>query len=267
MKLRQDALRAYVGGAPLALALERALECSLYDGQSMARPVLDLGCGDGLFAWILFAEPVDLGIDLDPREIRRAARLGAHTELVCCPGAEVPRPDGSFRTVLSNSVLEHIPELQPVLREAFRLLQPGGLFIASVPTDRFERYTLASTLLEALRLPVLAARFRQGYNRFWAHHHALPEEEWRARFAESGFEIVAMRGYGSRRSCLLNDALVPLGLPALLAKRLLHRWTLLPPLRRAFIAPLAAFLRTPPEADVDLKDGGLLFITARKPLP
>jgi len=250
--------------APLALAFERTLECRIYQQQVFERPVLDLGCGDGLFAKVLFADRVDTGVDSDPRELDRARKLGVYRELIGCSGESVPKPAGSYNTIFSNSVLEHIREVQPVLDEAFRLLAPGGRFYFTVPSDWFDRHSNVSRLLEALRLPALACRARRLYNRFWKHHHYHDAEGWEARARRAGFEIVGSEAYDPRSICQLNDFLVPFSAPAMLVKRLTGRWVLFPALRRQSmraVRPLARrLLRGGERAD----RGGLLFVAAGK---
>ena len=66
--------------------------------------------------------------------------------------ARYPETDGSYRTIFSNSVLEHIPDLLPVLVEQHRLLAPGGNFYVTIPTDRWERASLLARSLHALGL-------------------------------------------------------------------------------------------------------------------
>src|SRR5687768_14968956 len=122
MRFKTDFAQAYSTAAPLALAFERIVECGIMRGQAFERPILDIGCGEGLFATMLFAEKIDTGIDPDGRELDRARALGAYRELIQCRGHAIPKPDGTYRTILSNSVLEHIPDLDSVLMEAHRLL-------------------------------------------------------------------------------------------------------------------------------------------------
>jgi SAM-dependent methyltransferase len=68
---------------------------------------------------------------------------------ITSPLHEIPRPDGTFDTVLCIAVLEHVENPEDVTAEMFRVLKPGGRLIASVPflqpehkipTD-FQRYT------------------------------------------------------------------------------------------------------------------------------
>lgn len=56
----------------------------------------------------------------------RAAGFAARIELQCVDAARLPFADASFRTVISNSIVHHIPEPQTVLAEAVRVCAPGG---------------------------------------------------------------------------------------------------------------------------------------------
>ena len=89
----------YVGPVPLPHAIERGIECVLYTSHRLERPILDVGCGDGIFSSVLFGEHVDTGIDPDERELRIATRLNAYDELINCSGASVPKPEGTYRTI------------------------------------------------------------------------------------------------------------------------------------------------------------------------
>src|SRR5215471_14969485 len=147
MRVNSEFLEAYASQAPLALAFERVIECRILSKLPFEHPILDIGCGEGLFAKILFADKIDTGIDPNPRELQRARQLGTYVELVECYGNAIPKPDGCYRTVLSNSVIEHIPDFQAVLREAFRLLAPGGHLYLTMPSDKFDQYTWISQAL------------------------------------------------------------------------------------------------------------------------
>jgi SAM-dependent methyltransferase len=49
------------------------------------------------------------------------------------PGEHCPAPDGHFDGILSTQVLEHVPEPQFYLADAYRMLRPGGRLVLSVP--------------------------------------------------------------------------------------------------------------------------------------
>jgi len=265
MKFNLDVGETYLRQAPSALALERTLECRLYPTVPFERPVLDLGCGEGLFASILFQEPIDTGIDPNPRELERARELGAYRELIECRGDAIPKPDASYGTVFSNSVLEHIPELEPVFREAFRILAPGGHFHLTVPSANFERFNWTSTVLSSAGLKSLDASWRAFFNRFWVHHHAYDLAKWEGIARTAGFEVVRAHTFAPRRTCMLNTTLTPFGVPAMVAKKLFNRWTLVPALRRVYLWPLYAAVRPILNGGERAADGGLVFLSLRKP--
>ena len=47
----------------------------------------------------------------------------------------LPYADASFNTVISNCVIEHIPDNDAVLAEIFRVLRPGGVFATTLPSE------------------------------------------------------------------------------------------------------------------------------------
>lgn len=49
------------------------------------------------------------------------------------PAESVPVPDASFDMVLLSEVLEHLPEPEEALAEAFRILRPGGALVCAAP--------------------------------------------------------------------------------------------------------------------------------------
>lgn len=53
--------------------------------------------------------------------------------------------DGSFGAYITNEVLEHVPSVDAALREAYRILAPGGLFFGTFPIA----YASANTIRKA----------------------------------------------------------------------------------------------------------------------
>ena len=266
MRLAENPTWNYVARTPLALAFERGLECQLLAREEFVAPVLDIGCGDGLFASVLFADKVDTGIDPNPVEIARAAKTGAYRELICCSGSNIPKPAESYRTVFSNSVLEHIPDVSAVMAEAHRLLQPGGEFLFTVPTDEFEQHSLIHRLLAGIGLAGAAARFGELYNKFWRHFHAYSAPRWKQLATDAGFQVVKTVRYNPPIMTLRNDCLTPVAVISSLVKRLTGRWVLWPRVRQILLRPLAKRMeRNFSQAGI-AEDGSLVLIRARKVL-
>lgn len=261
----RDFLEAYVSLTPLALAFERSLECRILASRQFERPILDVGCGDGIFASVLFDEKIDTGIDPNAAELEHARKLDRYSELIQCRGDAIPQPDGRYRTIFSNSVMEHIPDIAPVLAEAYRLLSPGGMLYLTVPTDRFERGSVISRLLSTCRLRELDEKFRRFYNRFWVHYHCYTPDRWSSLLSEAGFTVQTVRTYDPMNVCTLNDLLAPFGLPGFVFKRIVNKWTLFPSLRRLVFRLFAPAARKLLQDSDRSEQGGLVFIAASKP--
>jgi predicted TPR repeat methyltransferase len=101
------------------------------------RRAIDLGCGTGLAAHA-FAAQVDefIGIDLSPRMIERARATRLYGELKVAEMTEGLRgkPDASADLILAADAMIYLADLAPVLREAKRVLVPGGLLAFTAET-------------------------------------------------------------------------------------------------------------------------------------
>ncbi|MBN1955399.1 MAG: class I SAM-dependent methyltransferase [Anaerolineae bacterium] len=179
------------------VALWRAVELRTAAEETYPPPLLDLGCGDGLVARVLFDDrPVDVGMDPWMAQVRQAARSGAYRWVQQANGVQLPYPDGAFATAFSNSVLEHIPDVRPVLREVGRVLRPtDGRFIFTIPSDLFRR-------LLYFYQQRLASGDREGAERYAAevdarleHHHYYTPQEWAGLLAEGGMALEKARYY------------------------------------------------------------------------
>lgn len=238
-----DFLGPSVGEVPAFRALLRAVEARLYVGLELARPILDLGCGDGHFAavafggpvkvapqkvWRLFGGPVEVGLDPSLELAREAAGRRAHQSLLVGRGEALPLASGSFGTVIANSVLEHIPQVEMVLREVARVLAKGGSFIFTVPSEHYQSFLLGSKVLGRLGLSSLSRAYPRWFNRYAPHFHLLPPERWEEMLKGAGLEVMRHNYYFSARATQLFEALHYWSVPSLLTRRLFGRWTLIP---------------------------------------
>lgn len=99
--------------------------------------VLDIGCGTGSFLVLLKRHYQDVeaaGIDPDPKALRRAKmkveRAGVSVQLDEGFADELPYKDASFDYVFSSFMFHHLEQQdrEETLREAIRVLKPGGAF-------------------------------------------------------------------------------------------------------------------------------------------
>lgn len=232
LKFKTDFFQRYLTVAPLPLAIERSWECEVQSRQDFRRPVLDVGCGEGIFAWGLFSDNIDVGIEPNPRELQRTREINLYDELIECYGDNIPKDERSFRTIFSNSVMEHIPDIEPVLKEVHRLLTNDGVVYLTLPTDKFDHYSWGYQILSGLGLNNLAAKYLQIFNRFWAHYHFYCLADWERLFDSCGFKIREQFEYASKAQCLFNNFMSPLCIFAFIIKKLTNRWFLFPRLRQ-----------------------------------
>ena len=96
--------------------------------------VLDIGCGTGQSRQIYAPYAGDyLGVDLAEAALARAREKFPASRWECCDARELPYADASFDLVAFSSVLHHIPDFETALREARRVLVPGGSVFAFDP--------------------------------------------------------------------------------------------------------------------------------------
>jgi len=101
------------------------------------RRAIDLGCGTGLGAGA-FAKEVDqfIGIDLSSKMIERARATGFYAELEVADMVAGLRgkPDASADFILAADAMVYVSDLAPVLAEARRVLDAGGLLAFTTET-------------------------------------------------------------------------------------------------------------------------------------
>jgi SAM-dependent methyltransferase len=94
--------------------------------------VCDLGCGLGAVFLDFAAERIAHGVGVDD-QVRdgSAGRWQRIRADICKP---LPLESGQFDNVVMLAVLEHLADPEPVLREAHRILAPGGSLILTWPS-------------------------------------------------------------------------------------------------------------------------------------
>lgn len=93
-------------------------------------PVLDIGCGDGLFLALLKERGIEAtGTDFSDVAVSRCVSRGLRA--VVAHGEKLPFDDRSFETVTLLDVLEHTYDPMALLSEAARIAR--GSILVSVP--------------------------------------------------------------------------------------------------------------------------------------
>lgn len=157
---------------------------------------IDIGCGDGKLTAIVLSSigQRDLvGVDPDPEEASEAERRNIYSVVHAVDAGRIPEPDARFDFAISNSVLEHIPDLDAVLAETARVIRPNGLFVLTVPHEGFRA---------RLRGPLLPGTTREEYegrlDARLAHLRYPSAAEWAAMLDRHGFTTEEIEFYLDR---------------------------------------------------------------------
>lgn len=258
---RPDYFRLHLSEIPAFRALIRAVECKLLAEVEMAEPVLDIGCGDGTFAQILGGGRWTVGIDTWADGVRQSRARRAYHQVIAASGTRLPFADGAFQTVVSNCVLEHIPDVDAVVREASRVVRPGGRFALTVPSQFFPEMLFWSAFFRRVGLKRLGVAYGAWFNRHSRHYHCDSPEQWRVRLEGAGFAVERWQYYLSDGALRAIDLAHYYGIPSLVWNKLIGRWNV----ARGgwnFVVPNAWLRRFYEEATPER--GGYIFLVAVK---
>jgi arsenite methyltransferase len=173
------------------------LSCGAPTRSAGLRPgetVLDLGSGAGVDVFLaareVGAEGRVVGVDLTPQMVDRARRLAvekgyANVEFRLGDIEAMPVEDSSMDVILSNCVLNLVPDKHRAFAEMYRVLKPGGRFVVS---DIVSRGEVPDSIREDLTL--------------WAGclAGAIDQEAYVSALRHAGFgeiEVIESRAYGT----------------------------------------------------------------------
>lgn len=98
--------------------------------------VVDVGCGRGEWLETLRDNAIPaIGVDLDDGMLERALQVGLNVKKMDCLHFLQQQADSSLLAITGFHIAEHLPfeVLQSLVKEALRVLKPGGLLILETP--------------------------------------------------------------------------------------------------------------------------------------
>jgi len=163
---------------------------SLLEGTPKKATILDLGCGNGSFLSQLNGNGWRLiGVDYSKSGIQIAEQnhpgiefllADAQTDLV---GFVEPAD-----VVISTEVIEHLYDPRAFMKNAYRLLKPGGMFVVSTPYHGYlKNLMMAATGKMDRHFTVL---WDHGHIKFWSR------KTLESALREVGFKVTQFKGAG-----------------------------------------------------------------------
>ncbi len=213
---------------PYFRAMLRAVEAQFYQQFELPAPTLDLGCGDGHFGSITFDRKLEVGLDPWAGPIHQAMRNGGYQSLVQADGGHMPFAEGHFTSAISNSVLEHIPQVQLVLADLRRVLKPGAPFLFCVPNPRYLSELSIPAFFAKLRLTGAGRAYTSWFERMSRVQHCVWPETWQEWLEGAGFRLEKWWHYFSPQALRTLEWGHYFGAPTLLPHAVSQRWIIAP---------------------------------------
>jgi len=205
------------------MALIRPQEAYLFQKfkKYIKKKVLDFGCGDGFFAKVNFGENfVDVGLDIKNERTLKIINKNIYKKIVIYNGETIPFKKSYFKTVISNCVLEHLPDLNQSLKEINRVLKSKGYFLTTVMTDKWSEFMLGKKFFGKVYVSLM--------NKKQDHFNLLSLSQWEKIFKKNGFEVVEKVGYLSKNNSQFLDLFHYFSTPSLLTYKIFGRWVIFP---------------------------------------
>ncbi len=110
-------------------------------------PVMDLGCGTGLFLADIIVERPAMGVDISFDMLQVGRKTMPEAALITADAEHLPMRLASFRGVVCKGSLHHARNHEAFVENCAKVLLPGGVLVMSEPCNdnpaiRFARWLL-----------------------------------------------------------------------------------------------------------------------------
>ncbi len=148
--------------------------------------ILDIGCGIGTYLEKFRGLGAhEIGVDSDFDKLNEAHRKKRLLRLAASASENLPFPDQTFHVVLLHEVIEHVNDDYATIREACRVVAPGGRVIVFAPNRLYPFETHGAYLGKRYvfgNIPFVGWLPDSLRNRFAPHVRAYRTQDIRALF-------------------------------------------------------------------------------------
>lgn len=182
--------------------LERAIHKFL-----PTEPILDLGCAEGKVGGMLFRGKIIYGLDNCWKLIEQNNKGDVYRALVLADASHMPYKNDSFGSAFSNCVVEHIRDLDSVLKETYSILKERGIFLFTVPSHKFADFLFFSIIFANLGLKRPAEWYKTKRNKLLNHFHCYDHNQWADILQKKGFKLIEYAYYMPKKATFIWDFL------------------------------------------------------------
>jgi len=182
------------------LSLARTIEWrEIYKNRECLNlPLLDLGCGTGEVSRLMYGDQRIVGVDIDVLALQKA-KVNL-PDAVQADARCLPFPNESFRSITSICVMEHLPDIDSCLSEIFRVLRPGGVLVATVPSHEWKGLFFWNRFFSALGFKTFGRKLADGYDEKLIHLNLLAEDEWKSKLNSVGLDLERIDPWLTKRA-------------------------------------------------------------------
>lgn len=190
--------------------------------------ILDFPCGRGFYLNMLryVCKARLVGAELDASVMEKAQRNVGHLPGITLTQANVyamPFPEATFDAVIMSEILEHIDHDVDALKEAYRVLKPGGVVAITVPNADYPFLwdPINRTLEWLFKSPI-----RQGtFAGIWANHVRLYwRDQLRSAVEAAGFIVEEERSFTHHSFPFIHNLVYGIGMPLLESGAMPTQW-------------------------------------------
>ncbi len=227
----KTAMRKLLIFLPLSLATIQLVRMRIFaDFKDLAFPLLDVGCGDGIFWGTAMGSDNKtkisgiIGIDIDKNELNLARERFSGTGIKFME-ADITKPINApgFKTIMCSSTLEHVPDLKSAIKNIKNALHPDGKIIIFVPAPNWTNCFFIKKLIKKIS-PRLGASFDGILNGLFRHYHLYPHYVWSSVLENAGLKVIEMKALGSKETNNMFSKWFLMSTPAFLLKVMLKRY-------------------------------------------
>ncbi len=230
-KIKRELLKEFLNYYPISLALIRTLEIIeiIQDKENLTPPILDLGCGDGIVFKILQnfikyeKKALSIGLDLDYKTLKKAEKINVHNYLIQSNSKKMPFRNNFFNSIIANSVIEHIREVDDTLFELNRVLKRGGILFLTFPSENLSELFFFSNLFKRIKLIKIGKGYAKLKNKLWKHINLFEIEIWESKLIKSGFKVLKRKNILNQHITYMADILFPASFFYYVNNRFLNR--------------------------------------------